>query len=1357
MPPPATLLMSRIFLSHSSRDNFAAVVIGDWLKDQGWDDVFLDLDPAQGIHPGERWERALYEHAAECEAVLFLVSSNWLASEWCRREHELARKLNKRIFVALIEEIPIDELPQYIKHTHQIVALAAGEDHRLFHPKLPVTHEEGHITFSAEGLSRLKAGLTQAGLDPRFFAWPPENEPGRAPYRGLEPLEGVDAGIFFGREAPVIDALDMLRGLREAACPRLFVILGASGAGKSSFLRAGLLPRLARDERNFTPLPIIRPERAAIAGANGLVAALAEATAAEGLTTTRATIRGAVANRAAALRPILKSLTARTGDAKSPTLVFTIDQAEELFRAEGAREGEALLALLRDLVTTDDPAVIALFAIRSDSYNALEHAKPLEGLSQKAFPLLPMPRGAYQTVIEGPARRLAQTSRKFEIDPRLTQALLEDIEKGGGSDALPLLSFTLEQLYRDYHAAGRLSRTDYDKFNGLGGAIDGALARVFVEADKDARIPKNHDARLSLLRCGLIPWLAGVDPDTKTARRRIARAVQIPHKAQPLIDLLVEQRLLSRDVDKETGETTIEPAHEALLRQWGELERWLAEDFGRLATLEALQRAARDWNAKGRDTAWVTHGGARLEEAEALDARPDLAAMLKSLDRAYLFACRDKESMAEQVRKDAEERSALLAAHVSRSLTDEGSLDAALLLLLDSAHLFDDQSIPDEIRIAFTKALEKKARIETRNLFPNMQVFETDAALLLVDPKTNDIWKLTDSIDSVRLIAGSSSHCKILGMRQSAKGDYLIAVRENLEVERINLTTGAIRKIAAFPTPSKHPDRSYVNEQKDWLPPVEFLENDLIMRRSLLSGYHDALEFNCQIMDADSGRIVEGMVPASVIISGTSTDNLFLYNRSGAVTKTFRLVLQDNYFELQDAGIPEETDSLLQHISCLQGIAAKSKSAIWEQLKEHAQFPDSRMEWKKYNNSVLITIFVTGSSGIWRDDRLFDLEEIEKINSMKIQEEFSKFNPSNSDLTWIGVKPDPNYSNWLFNSIGVLFNRDAVVKSSSSVELHFRHPTVPTHARFISHDRLVVVDAENGHLWAHDFGERSRRSDTLFSTPTNTIIGTGDPIETLHHGTCVGRSIPLSGRDTFPDGREVYYDTSGITNAGEKHEIRVVSGNNTTVIQLDDDSHCITVSADRSRLLVLCPTDIRIYDFDRVLKCGSLTGGEISIIHVSKRLNSGLFVGQSTDSIVTTDFSNRVLLWKHDKDSGNWTSTEIFHGEHPIYYAETNAEGTQLLIIEDISGGNSNMRGSVYSIKSQQKWYDLGGDYKWLGATFINNSEIAVSKHGAWTNVFPILSLSALVELAKKELTEECRPKEEGDYRSSPCWPTTYR
>jgi hypothetical protein len=121
---------------------------------------------------------------------------------------------------------------------------------------------------------RLREGLKKAGLDPQSFPWPPSDEPNRAPYRGLAPLEAQGAGIFFGREAPITELLAQLRGLREAAPPRFLAILGASGAGKSSFLRAGILPRLARDDRQFLPLPLIRPERAVLTGSNGLVECL---------------------------------------------------------------------------------------------------------------------------------------------------------------------------------------------------------------------------------------------------------------------------------------------------------------------------------------------------------------------------------------------------------------------------------------------------------------------------------------------------------------------------------------------------------------------------------------------------------------------------------------------------------------------------------------------------------------------------------------------------------------------------------------------------------------------------------------------------------------------------------------------------------------------------------------------------------------------------------------------------------------------------------------------------------------------------------------------------------------------------
>jgi len=83
--------MSRIFLSHSSKDDFEAVAIRDWLIEEGWDDIFLDLDPTQGIHPGERWERALHEAANRCEAVLKLCTKKTRKNQFPSLKHKSCR------------------------------------------------------------------------------------------------------------------------------------------------------------------------------------------------------------------------------------------------------------------------------------------------------------------------------------------------------------------------------------------------------------------------------------------------------------------------------------------------------------------------------------------------------------------------------------------------------------------------------------------------------------------------------------------------------------------------------------------------------------------------------------------------------------------------------------------------------------------------------------------------------------------------------------------------------------------------------------------------------------------------------------------------------------------------------------------------------------------------------------------------------------------------------------------------------------------------------------------------------------------------------------------------------------------
>ena len=185
--------------------------------------------------------------------------------------------------------------------------------------------------------------------------------------------------------------------------------------------------------------------------------------------------------------------------------------------------------------------------------------------------------------------------------------------------------------------------THYEQLGRIKGSIEAAVATAFKKADAEERVPHDRDARLTLLRRGLIPWLAGIDPDTKAPRRRVARLSEIPPEARPLIDLLVEQRLLSTDLAKDTGEITIEPAHEALLRQWGLLQGWLSDDAGLLAILDGIKRAARDWAANNKASSWLAHIGKRLRNSDRLLARADLAANLEPTDKEYLVACQQQD------------------------------------------------------------------------------------------------------------------------------------------------------------------------------------------------------------------------------------------------------------------------------------------------------------------------------------------------------------------------------------------------------------------------------------------------------------------------------------------------------------------------------------------------------------------------------------------------------------------------------------------------------------------------------------------------------------------------------------------
>lgn len=161
--------MSKIFISHSTTDNAAALAVARWLEDNGWSDYFLDFSEDQGLSPGERWQEALKRAADRCEAVLFLISPAWRDSRWCLAEFLLAKQLGKAIFGVLVEPTPFDTLPAEMTTEWQLCDLVEGTQRERFPVHLDPVVERTDVSFAANGLRRLKAGLRRAGLDPSTF------------------------------------------------------------------------------------------------------------------------------------------------------------------------------------------------------------------------------------------------------------------------------------------------------------------------------------------------------------------------------------------------------------------------------------------------------------------------------------------------------------------------------------------------------------------------------------------------------------------------------------------------------------------------------------------------------------------------------------------------------------------------------------------------------------------------------------------------------------------------------------------------------------------------------------------------------------------------------------------------------------------------------------------------------------------------------------------------------------------------------------------------------------------------------------------------------------------------------------
>ena len=671
--------MSRIFVSHSSKDNRQAEALRGWLVAQDpplASEIFLDTDIGTGLKLGVKWKNELIRANSRCEAVICLLSHNWESSPECLAEYRTAENLGKQILCARLQDRTGRHTSEW-QHTDLFPDGLPDEDVET----IPVRGGPP-VLFAKAGLHQLRDAIRGAGIAAENFVWPPPAQPDRAPYRGWEPFEELDAGVFFGRDAQIVRAVDMLRAMRSTGVDSLFVVLGPSGSGKSSFLRAGLLPRLRREDRHFVLLDILRPERHALTGDTGLAHTVSAGRRRLGLERpSLGDIEIACTADAAALRTLLAECRHAAAhrvpdvgpDAAPPTLVLPLDQAEELFSADAGPEAAAFLQLIAELAKPDVDGqrlgLVVVATIRTDRYEVMQTAPQLAGLTSEVFDdLKPMPDNQFREVITGPAHRAGAGCRGLRIAPDLVNDLLEDAAEGG--DTLPLLALTLRRLYDRYAATGELTLASYQAMGGMGRVVQTAVDEVL------AANPAERGRQLAALRAAFVPWLATIDPDNDQPMRRVARYGDLPQPSRALIDAFVEKRLLVKD--QRGGEVVVEVALESLLRQWNELAGWLREERQSLVAADDIEHAATAWHTHHGDPAWLLTG-TRLADAEALAAKPgyrDRLAQRPPCD--YLAASRlaedqklqeeeerrqEKLHHAEEVARLAQERQQAAEAH----------------------------------------------------------------------------------------------------------------------------------------------------------------------------------------------------------------------------------------------------------------------------------------------------------------------------------------------------------------------------------------------------------------------------------------------------------------------------------------------------------------------------------------------------------------------------------------------------------------------------------------------------------------------------------------------------------------------
>jgi DNA-binding SARP family transcriptional activator/WD40 repeat protein len=434
----------------------------------------------------------------------------------------------------------------------------------------------------------------------------------RNPYKGLRPFAEADAMDFHGREAFVERLLGRWR--RTERVSRLLAVVGPSGSGKSSAVRAGLVPAIRRgaiegSEDWFVTEMIPGPHPL-----EELEAALLRVAAQPPAGLLQLLESGA--------RGFLQAVELTIPD--DSQLLLVVDQFEELFTlTEEESERALLLESLRVAAADPSSRVRVVATLRADFYDRpLNYPRFGELLGASTEVVTPLAPDELERAIVRPAGSVG-----LRVEPSLVAQVASDVAAQPG--ALPLVQYALTELF-DRRDEGLLTLAAYHDIGGVGGALAARAEHLYVT---------RHDAGREACR-QLFLRLVSLGEGIPDARRRVPiselSAIEVDAEAMDsVLDAYGRHRLLTFDRDPATREPTVEVAHEALLRSWPRLREWIAAARDDVGTLRRIEDAAAEWERSGRDASFLLRGS-RLDQFDAWADQTDVA--LGRTERAYLRA-----------------------------------------------------------------------------------------------------------------------------------------------------------------------------------------------------------------------------------------------------------------------------------------------------------------------------------------------------------------------------------------------------------------------------------------------------------------------------------------------------------------------------------------------------------------------------------------------------------------------------------------------------------------------------------------------------------------------------------------------